>query len=168
MKIETSRLIVRDFSENDAKDLYEILGDAETMEFCEPAYDFEKTKKFLEEFCIARNGAAAAVHKQTDKMIGYILFNELEKGVYEIGWFFNRRYWRQGYAYEACKAVIEDAFRQGKARRIFAETIDPVKSAALMEKLGMKREELQRRGAKDLQGNEVDLYVYAIQKEDAI
>ena len=61
--IETPRLLVRDFTLEDAADLHEIFGDAETMRNCEPAYDFEKTKAFLVSFCIGRRGALAAVEQ---------------------------------------------------------------------------------------------------------
>ena len=125
MYIETLRMVIRDFLLEDAADLHEILGDAEAMEHCEPAYDFEKTREFLTSFCIGRKAAAAAVHKETGKMVGYILFNELEKGVFELGWFFNRRFWRQGLAFESCKAVIDYAFSERKAHKVFAETSMP-------------------------------------------
>ena len=107
MNIETPRMIIRDFTPEDAADLHEIFGDDETMENCEPAYDFEKTKEFLFSFCIGRKGAVAAVHKESNKLIGYILFNEFDEGVYEMGWIYNRSFWRQGYAYESCKAVVD-------------------------------------------------------------
>lgn len=110
MYIETPRMIIRDFTPEDAADLHEIFGDDETMENCEPAYDFEKTKEFLTSFCIGRKGAVAAVHKESNKVIGYILFNEADEGVFEMGWFYNRSFWRQGYAYESCKAMIDYAF----------------------------------------------------------
>ena len=54
MYIETPRMIIRDFVPKDAADLHDIFGDDETMENCEPAYDFEKTKDFLSSFCIGR------------------------------------------------------------------------------------------------------------------
>lgn len=50
MHIETPRMIIRNFTLEDAADLYDILGDEETMENCEPAYDFAKTKRFLTSF----------------------------------------------------------------------------------------------------------------------
>ena len=67
MWIETNRLIVRDFRAEDVHDLHEILGDEETMENCEPAYDFEKTQQFLAEFCIGKKGGVAAALKDSDK-----------------------------------------------------------------------------------------------------
>lgn len=166
MYIETPRMIVRDFQLNDVKDLQEILGDNETIKNCEPAYSLEKTVNFLQKFCIEKKAAAAAVHKESNKMIGYILFNDSEKDVYEMGWFFNRNYWRQGYAYEACKAVIDYAFEALHAHKIFAETIDGEKSVNLMKKLGMKLEGIQRSQVKDNSGNWADLYFYGILETD--
>ena len=166
MYIETKRMMIRDFIPEDAADLHDIFGDDETMENCEPAYDFEKTTKFLNDFCIGRKGAVAAVHKESGKMIGYILFHEFDEGVYEIGWIYNRNYWRQGYAYESCKALIDYAFAELKAHKIFAEAIDAVKSVGLMKKLGMRLEGIQRSQTKDNHGNWADLYFYGLQREE--
>ncbi len=157
--METERLVIRNFTPDDANDLCDILGDAEAMKYCEPVYDLEKTKVFLHSFCIDRNGAVAAVHKQLQKVIGYILFNEFDPGVYEMGWIFNRSYWRRGYAYEACKTVMDYAFCELDAHKVFAETIDGVKSAGLMQKLGMKSEGMEKNhGAK--------LCCYGLARED--
>ncbi len=166
MYIETKRLIIRDFTQADAADLHDIFGDAETMANCEPAYDFEKTKQFLTSFCIGRKGAVAAVHKESGKMMGYILFNEFETGVYEMGWIFNRSFWQQGYAYESCKAVIDYAFGELKAHKVFAEAIDAVKSVSLMKKLGMQLEGIQRSQTMDNNGNWADLYFYGLLGDD--
>lgn len=166
MLIETDRTRVRDFTLDDAGDLFEIFGDDETMENCEPAYDFEKVHNFLQDFCIDRHGALAAEQKISGKVIGYILFHEFDAGVYEIGWIFNRAYWRQGYAYESCKALLDDAFAVKNAHKIFAEAIDGVKSVGLMKKLGMRLEGIQRAQTLDNAGNWADLYFYGILKED--
>ena len=99
-------------------------------------------------------------------MIGYILFNEFDKDVYEMGWFYNRNYWRQGYAYESCKAVISYAFGELKVHKIFAETIDHVKSVSLMKKLGMLPEGIQRSQTKDNHGSWADLYLYGLLEDD--
>lgn len=166
MYIETPRIIIRNFIPEDAAELHEILGDAEVMENCEPAYSFEKTQSFLTSFCIARKGALAAVHRENEKVIGYILLNEFDEGVCEMGWFFNRNFWRQGYALEACRAVIAHAFRERKVHKIFAETIDTVKSARLAEKLGMRLESIQRSQTKDNRGRWADMYFYGLLEED--
>lgn len=166
MRIETPRMTIRDFAPEDARDLFEILGDRETMAYCEPPYDFEKTEAFLHSFCIGRRGAVAAVHRERGKVIGYILFSDQGEGVYEMGWFFNRSFWRQGYAWEACKAVMDYAFAECHAHKIFAETIDPIRSAALMKKLGMHPEGVQRSQVKDPRGNWADVYLYGLLGKD--
>lgn len=164
--IETDRMFIRDFDVDDLNDLHDIFGDDETMENCEPAYTVEKTAEFLQKFCIEKKGAVAAVHKETDKVIGYILFKEYEENVYEIGWIFNKNFWRQGFAFESCKAVVDYAFDNMNAHKVFAEAIDGIKSVNLMKKLGMKLEGIQRHQTKDNFGNWVDLYFYGILAED--
>ena len=106
------------------------------------------------------------MHKDTNKVIGYILFNEYDEEVYEMGWIYNKDYWRQGYAFESCKAVIDYAFNSMNIQKIFAEAIDGIKSVGLMKKLGMKLEGIQRSQTKDNFGNWADLYLYGILAED--
>ena len=168
MYSETERMLIREFTPEDVEDLHEILGDDETMKLCEPAYNHAKTQKFLEDFCIGRKGALAAAQKESGKVIGYILFKAIEQDIYEMGWFFNRKYWRQGYAYEACTKVMEYAFDVMHVHKIIAETIDAARSVKLMEKLGMVCEGVQRSQARDNAGNRADLYLYGILREDRI
>ena len=75
-----------------------------------------QTQKFLDSFCIASQGGVAVACKETNKVIGYILFKEAQEGVYEMGWFFNRNTWGRGYALESCKAVIAYAFETNPAK----------------------------------------------------
>ena len=103
---------------------------------------------------------------KAENLIGYILFNEFDEGVYEMGWIFNRQHWRQGYAYEACKAVIDYAFDVLNAHKVFAEAIDANKSVGLMKKLGMRLEGVQRSQTKDNEGSWADLYFYGLLRED--
>jgi len=166
MRIETQRLVIRDFYLSDVNDLYEILGDAETMKYCEPAYSYEQMQKFLQDFCIAQNGAFAVVHKDKQKVIGYILFKAWETSVYELGWIFNKNFWRQGYAYEASSNIITYAFENLNVSKVVAETIDTQKSIGLMKKLSMKLAEVQKDATKDALGNTVDMYVYVTAKSN--
>lgn len=166
MYLETDRMIVREFTIADLDDLQEILGDEETMAYSEPTYTRERTAEFLRHFCMEKKGAVAAVLKATGRVIGYILFHELDKGVYEMGWFFNRTCWGNGYALEACKAVVDRAFNQQNAHKIFAETIDGGRSVGLMKKLGMKPEGIRRSQVKDRSGTWADLYLYGLLAED--
>lgn len=166
MFIVTDRLIIRDFLSSDINDLHEILGDNETMKFCESAYTFEKTQNFLQNFCIVKEGAFAVAQKSSQKIIGYILFHAWETNVYEIGWIFNKNFWRQGYAFEACSNIINYAFEKMNVIKIVAETIDKQKSIGLMKKLGMKLVEVQKNATKDSFGDFTDMYVYEITRNE--
>lgn len=166
-RIETERLLIRGFRQGDLEELFEILGDEETMRFLEPPFDMEKAEKFLQEFCIERKGALAATLAQSGRLIGYLLFNGYgSPDIYEMGWIFNKGFWRKGYAYESCSAVINRAFSELGAHKVFAETADEVKSVPLMEKLGMKQEGLQRKQVQSLDGEWRDMYLYGLLRED--
>lgn len=62
--------------------------------------------------------------------------------------------------------MIDHAFRERKAHKIFAETIDTVKSVNLMKKLGMKLEDIQRNQTMDNHGNGAELYCYYLLADD--
>ena len=162
MYLETDRLRIRDFKLSDIDDLYEIFSDDEVMEYIEPVYDRNKTLNFLKEFCIEHKGAFACVNKENKKVIGYIIFNEYEDKVYELGWIFNKEYWGKGYAYESCDVVIKYAFSEMKIHKIFSETIDNIKSVNLMKKLGMQLEGVQKSHTTDNHGNWKDVYLYGL------
>ncbi len=168
MRIRTERLEIRPFKESDSGDLFEILGDAETMRFCEPPYSAKKTDAFLRSFCIAENAALAAVLKSSEKVIGYILWSPLGEGVYELGWFFNRRFWGMGFAFEGCRAVIDCAFGEASADKIVAETAEPVRSAGLAKKLGMRQTEVAVGAVFDNLGNACDLRSFELTREDYV
>lgn len=164
--METERLTIRPFEPTDAPALQAILGDAETMAFVEPPYDLVRTEAFLRDFCIGRQGAKAAVLRETGQVIGYLLFKPLEPGVYEMGWIFHRAYWRRGYAHEACRELVRYAFESLGAHKVTAETIDPVRSAGLMRKLGMRLEGVQRLHTHDNDGQWRDLHLYGLLREE--
>lgn len=164
MHLVTERLIVRDYEKRDLGDFHEIFSNPAVMEQCEPPYDRPTSVRQLE-FFIERPIAFAVVEQSSGKMIGHALFKQLpgeENGIYEIGWIYNERFWRRGYAYEASRALIDYGFGVLKLHKILAETIDPIKSVPLMQKLGMKEEGVLRQHTKDSGGRWADLYWYGL------
>ena len=162
-------MILRDFTMDDLEDFHEIFGDPEVMKYAEPPHEFKKSKRFLKGFCIKREpkGGFAAALKDTGKVIGYVLFCPVEDPeVYEIGWIFNKDYWRKGYAYEICNRLINYGFEELELHKIYANAIDTEKSVALMKKLGMQLEGIQKKHTKSNEGNRCDLHNYAILGED--
>ena len=164
MLFRTKRLILRPYSPADAADLHEIFSDPLVMEHCETPYTPEQTRQALSYFIEKGLGYAVAL-ADSGKVIGHLLFHQFpmeDDGIYEIGWFFNREYWRQGYAYEACCAMIDYGFRSLHLHKICAETIDPIRSAGLMEKLGMSHAGTFHSHTRAPDGRWADVYWYAI------
>lgn len=64
--------------------------------------------------------------------------------MYEIGGIFNKSFWRQGYAYEACANTVSYAFAEMNVDKIIGETIDTLVSVRLMKKLGMELKEIKK------------------------
>ena len=162
-------MILRDFTMEDLPDFHEIFGDSEVMKHAEPAYDLEKSEKFLRNFCVEREpkGGFAAVLKSSGKVIGYVLFKMIDEAeIFEIGWIFNKDYWRQGYAYEICSRLVRHGFEDMGLHKICAEAIDADKSVSLMKKLGMTSEGVFRKHCKTAAGAWADLHWCAILAED--
>ena len=164
MFLRTNRLILREYIPSDITDLFEIFSDPVVMHNCESPYNFEKTQQMLSYF-IEEKSAFAVILGDSGKIIGHLLFHQLpmeEKGIYEIGWFFHREYWNQGYAFESSSALIEYGFQTLHLLKICAETTDPFRSAALMKKLGMSHEGTFRSHTRLPDGSWSDVYWYAI------
>ena len=164
--IETERLILRRYKKEDLQDLFEYLSDAEVLEY-EPykPMNLNETKENLE-WRISTDEMIAVELKSNHKMIGNIYMGKREFEALEMGYVFNKNYWRNGYALESCKALIEQAFSKG-IHRIFAEC-DPnnKNSWKLLEALGFQREAYLKQNVyfwKDKNGNPIwkDTYLYA-------
>lgn len=167
MKIETERLLLRNFTMDDAEDLYKVLGNAEVMVHVEAPYDFEKTKSFIKEYGMGELPFVYALEeKSLGKVIGHMVFRPAEEvEIYQIGWILGNAYWRKGYAYEMSNAMVKFGFEEMGLLKMVAKTDDPVKSLGLMKKLGMKLEGVQRKQSK--YPNEWrDLYWCGILRED--
>lgn len=165
--METERLILRRYNENDLNDLYEYLSDPEVVRF-EPnkPLNLEEAKGNLD-WRISTDEMTAVETKDTHKMIGNVYMGRREYNSLEMGYVFNRNHWGHGYAAESCRALIDDAFAKG-IHRIYAEC-DPQNenSWRLLERLGFQREAHLRRNVyfwKDEDGDPIwkDTYIYSL------
>jgi len=165
--METERLILRRYKKEDLQDLYEYLSDSEVVKY-EPykPMTLGETKENLE-WRIGTEEMVAVELKDSHKMIGNVYLGKRDFEALEIGYVFNRNYWRRGYAAESCKALIQQAFSNG-VHRIYAEC-DPRNTGSwkLLEALGFQHEAHFRQNVffwKDESGNPIwkDTYVYAM------
>jgi len=89
-----------------------------------------------------------------------------ERTARDFGYAMNCRYWNQGYATEAARAIIDVAFRRLNLHRVWA-TCDTrnVGSYRVLEKIGMRREAHFIKDAFQ-KGEWRDSYLYAILAEE--
>ena len=117
MKIETKRLILREYTEDDFQDLFELLSDPITMKYYPKPYDEEGTRRWIN-WCMNSYrehgfGLWAIVLKETNTFIGDcgISMQKIDgEWLPEIGYHIKKEYWRNGYANEAGIAVKEWGF----------------------------------------------------------
>ncbi|WP_291578321.1 GNAT family N-acetyltransferase [Clostridium sp. UBA6640] len=142
--LETERLILRKFSSNDWKDLYEYLSQETVVKY--ESYDIYTEEQCREEAMYRSKEDAfwAVCLKENNKLIGNIYFSQQdpkEFSTWEIGYVFNPRYYGKGYATESCKKILDYGFNKLKAHRII-DMCNPDNTASwkLLERLNMRRE----------------------------
>ena len=151
--IETERLILRTFHEEDAADLYEYLKEPMVHCFaCMKVDSVEEAKRAALERAKEKEYYFAIVLKENGKVIGEIdAMPETaapdEKNAvldtFSPCWMLHPDYHSKGYAFEAAKAFLDYLFYQKGARRIYAFTEDyNLPSQKLCQKLGMRQEGL--------------------------
>ena len=117
MILETERLYLRELNQGDFPSLCRILQDDEVMYAYEGAFTDSEVQEWLDRqiarYQVWSFGLWAVILKETDEMIGQCgLTMQPWKGgeVLEVGYLFERRHWRRGYATEAAKACKQYAF----------------------------------------------------------
>lgn len=119
--LETQRLILREFKENDLTDFYEYASVDGVGEMAGWSHheNIETTKEILNSF-IKDNKVFAIVYKENNKVIGslgvekYFMEDKLDefKDLYgrSIGYVLSKDYWGKGLMKEAVKCVINYLF----------------------------------------------------------
>lgn len=112
--INTERLVIRPFRLTDAEDVFEWRSDREVNKYMPYPCDESvgEVRQRLEEW-IADNDKYAIVLKESDKVIGDITLEWSEEdNAHEIGYNINRSFWRNGYATEAVRGLVDWARRE--------------------------------------------------------
>ncbi len=164
--IETERLIFREYRDEDFNDLFEIIGDKETMAHYDRPYDekgchrwIEWSKENYEKYGF---GLWVLMLKETGEFIGDcgITMQNIDGEILpEIGWHINKKHWRKGYGKEAATAVRDWGFKNTEFKTLYSYmTSTNVASYRLAEAIGMKKiKEFNTESGID--------YVYAVTKE---
>ncbi|PYJ48859.1 MAG: GNAT family N-acetyltransferase [Verrucomicrobia bacterium] len=148
MILETSRLILRPFREEDIDFVAPLMANTDFMRFSLGVFAREQTVAFLDKLIDwERRGLPsqfAVIHRNDNCLIGYCGFfhqqvDEMDE--IEIGYRLNRDYWSRGLATEAARAVRDHGFRDLKLPRVISLIHpDNLPSRRVAEKNGMKIE----------------------------
>jgi RimJ/RimL family protein N-acetyltransferase len=148
--LETERLQLRRFTDDDVANLVELDSDPEVMRFINggrPTPPDEIASDVLPAFLryyerYAGFGFWAAVERPTGRFLGWFHLRaapESPPGEVELGYRLRKSAWGKGYATEGSRALIEKAFAELGVDRVFATTmVVNVASRRVMEKAGLK------------------------------
>ena len=147
-KITTNRLLLRRFSENDAKEIFETwMSDVEVAKYMvwNPQKNIKETEQWLQK-CILKYKKDDVYNwgielNKNKKLIGSISANKIETDdeCYEIGYTIGKKYWRNGYATEALKAVTEFLMQEVGIPRILCRYAkENQASGRVIQKVGFK------------------------------
>lgn len=146
--IETERLLLRRWQEQDLEVFIHMNQDAEVMRYFPNTQDTAQTVQFYEkivqEFAEYGYGLYAAEEKSSGKFIGFIGFHRADLAVdfcpcIEIGWRLDKQYWGRGYATEGAKACLKHGFEKLCFDQVYSFTsIENIASQRVMQKLGLQ------------------------------
>lgn len=146
--LETNRLVLREWREEDSVFLPDVLADPEVMKYSDDGpLDEERMRDWLRERLRDDGsdevlGNRAMERKKTNEVIGYVSLsdagNRCEPGDVELGIRLLRSAWGHGFAYEAASIVTAFAFERQSTKRLVG-IADPknAKSVQLLLRLGM-------------------------------
>jgi RimJ/RimL family protein N-acetyltransferase len=167
MVLETKRLILREYRQEDFESLRAIICDAETMKFYVRPYDENGVQRWLDwcikSYCENGFGLWAIELKENGEFIGDcgISLQNIDGEILpEIGYHINKNHWRCGYAKEAATAVRDWLFTHTDYERAYSymnrENIASYSTAA---SIGMKK-------IKEYDDGEELLSVYSISRDE--
>jgi aminoglycoside 6'-N-acetyltransferase len=172
--IETNRLILRPLNIDDVEDLLEYQSHPDIVKYIPwPERTREQVIEAAEKtistgkYELQTEGDFVVLVwevKNSGKVIGQsnMSLKSLNDHCADIGWVTHQDFQRQGYAYEATRALMSHAFSHFRLHRIVADidTRNP-ESAAMAEKLGMRRE-AEFKDSEFFKGDWCSMWLYAI------
>ena len=161
-EIRTERLLLRPCRLSDVDDVLEYGSDPVWAEFFDNPYDRREAEEM-----VAR-GVLASWDKQPwfvlelgGRAVGMAWLNVGKPGIAELAYELARPHWGEGLAPEAARAVVDWGFPELGLTKVeaFADSRNR-RSWRVMEKLGMMREGLSRRG------RDRAMFAYGVLRED--
>ena len=150
MKLETERLILRDFIQEDWQRVLEYQSDPMYLRY----YDWtERTPEAVQDFVgwfldhqqqdPRFKFQLAVTLKSSNLLIGNcgVRMDNVDAVEADIGYELDPKHWNHGYATEAAHAIVDFGFSKFGLHRVWSWCVaDNIGSAHVLEKLGMKLE----------------------------
>lgn len=172
LPLTTSRLEIREFESGDHPAIHACASDPLVTRWFPWGPNTEsETRDFLEGVLRAatlhpRESYVLAVVSREHGLIGCCFLDLRGEREFELGYYFHRDRWNQGFATEAVGAVVPFAFRELGAHRILAR-VDPenATSARVLERVDFRLED-HTRGDRYIKGELRDSLVYVLVVEE--
>lgn len=141
--IETERLILRKFTEDDIEALYKIYSDEEVNTFL-PWYPLKNMdeafvlfqEQYAAKYALPQAYAYAICQKRDNYPIGYIKVDMEEH--HDFGYGLRKEFWHQGIVTEAGKALINQVKKDGLPYITATHDRNNPRSGGVMRNVGMK------------------------------
>lgn len=148
--LSTDRLLLRPWREGDLQSFAALNADPEVMRHFPNCMSREESDSLAARIHahFAEHGFGQwIVERRSDGAflgvvgVQHVTFEATFTPAVEIGWRLNQAFWRQGYALEAARAVLQYAFAHLQLDEVVAFTVPAnLPSQGLMQRLGMQRE----------------------------
>ncbi len=144
MIFETSRLLVRQYTIDDAENFFVLNSDPDVIKYIRPAKTRQQAFQFLQENIeyykeFPAYGRWATLEKSNDLFIGSFMLrpSTVVSGEVELGYSFLKNFWGKGYASESVKGGLEYAFSRLKLSSLVAITqVENIASQKVLLKSG--------------------------------
>jgi RimJ/RimL family protein N-acetyltransferase len=175
LRLETGRLILREFSESDWQDVLAYQSKPEYLSLSTWAQRSKlDVQDFVQQFITWRKARPRtkfqlAITLRVDrKLVGICGLRIGRIGAHqaELGYEIDPNYWGQGYATEAARPMLTFGFGHRNIHRIWAWCLHKNQaSARVLEKIGMQQEG-RLREHKQIKGQRWDSLIYSILRQE--
>lgn len=142
-KLETERLVLPKFTDNDLQPLFEILRDPQVNTFLTwyTLKEISEAKRFLQERFLAYYEKPSTYRyaiclKENNSPIGYVWLADDES--HDFGFALKREFWNMEIVTEGARAVVEQIKRGGYTYITATHDKNNSQSGSVMKKLGMQ------------------------------
>lgn len=179
MRLETKRLILRNFKKSDLRALVENINNLKVSQYL-LVVPFPYTKADAEWwinhcFKVSKENPPKSIEiaiesKSEKKIIGAIGLSKIDysASASTFGYWLGEKYWRQGIMSEALNEALKFAFEKLKLNKLEAGVFtENNASARLLEKLGFKKEGVKKQAVRAKSTGKVhDEIIYAMLRQE--